>query len=485
MITLLRWRKTKNNGRNKDAVVKVCNSEALCSRVCPGNSRCTNNPHPHCLMERVFNVNRKLAASLPGNVPALPLEIIDKILRETCELPPRRTDRQVLSTCAVVCKSWLPFVQSLLYHSLTVENSRIYVSRTPGTLGPAALLHRPHLLAYTRSLTLRVIDEFAPTLPVCNGKVVPAAHPECVRIPDFLSLLAHTPGLRHLRLAIVWSRKNRYSFEPSILDWLSSLALPIQVLDLKYGQPFDSPLVCDLVRLWPTIRALRVRTDYGLPLPPERPSACLRELRLPITSLAAVVEWFLPPVSRYDRSDLRILELYEIPEGRHTLLSAHASSVSCLTLTRQPATGLADLFTNLEELIIAGPFWSGPLPTLPKTLMHIRLQVHAFMSDSVVPAITAAVPSLGNLRALSVEEALTTDTHYPALRQVCEANRVEILVNPMNPLFAGTVVSPLPLPSPENPGPHLLIIVFQHPYFAEMDRFPRQRTFSEFFDVRR
>jgi hypothetical protein len=385
-------------------------------------------------------VNRKLAASLPGNVPALPLELIDKILRETCELPPRGTDRQVLSTCAVVCKSWLPFVQSLLYHSLTVENSRIYVSRTPGTLGPAALLHRPHLLAFTRSLTLRVIDEFAPTPPACNGKAVPAAHPECVRIPDFLSLLAHTPGLRHLRLAVVWSRKNRHSFETSILDWLSSLALPIQVLDLKYGQPFDSPLVCDLVRLWPTIRALRVRTDYGLPLP-ERPSARLRELRLPITSLAAVVEWFLPPISRPDRSDLRVLELYEIPEGRHALLSSHASAVSCLTLTRQPATGLADLFTNLEEFVIAGPFWSGPLPTLPKTLMHIRLQVHAFMSDTVLPAITAAVPSLGNLRALSVEEALTTDKHYPALRQMCEANRVEILVNPMNPLFAGKAVS--------------------------------------------
>jgi hypothetical protein len=29
MITLLRWRKTNNNGRNKDAVVKVCNCEAF------------------------------------------------------------------------------------------------------------------------------------------------------------------------------------------------------------------------------------------------------------------------------------------------------------------------------------------------------------------------------------------------------------------------------------------------------------------------
>jgi hypothetical protein len=261
-----------------------------------------------------------------------------------------------------------------------------------------------------------------------------------VRIPDFLSLLAHTPGLRDLHLSVVWSRKNNCSFEPSILDWLSSLVLPIEVLDLRYGRPFESPLVYDLVRLWPKIRALRVRTNYGMPLP-ERPTVRLRELRLPVTSLAAVIEWFLPPPPQHDQSDLRILELYEIPEGARTSLSVHGPEVSSLTLTRQPASGLADLFTNLEELVIAGPFWSSPLPTLPKTVMHIRLQVHAFMSDTVLPAIAAAVPSLAKLRALSVEEALTSDKHYPTLHEACRTHRVEVLVNPKPSTPMGTVVS--------------------------------------------
>jgi hypothetical protein len=445
MIALLRRRRTKDE-EDKVSVVKVGNSKAYCSRVAPWQLPFELTPHLIVLCMRI-QYECKTAALPPTTrtVPALPLEIIDKILRETCELPPRRTDRQLLSACAVVCKSWLPFAQSLLYHSLTVENSRIYVSRTPGTLGPAALLSRPHLLTFTRSLTLRVIDEREPTLPVQDVEsVVPAAHPECVRIRDFLHLLTYTAGLRHLRLSVVWSQKNRCSFDAPTLDWLSSLGLPIEVLDLKFSRASDSPLACDLVHLWPTIRALRVRTDYGLPLP-GKPCMRLRELRLPVTSLAAVIEWFLPPISRHDRSDLRVLELYEIPEGRHTLLSAHASTVPSLTLTRQPATGLADLFTNLEEFVIAGPFWSGPLPTLPKTLMHIRLQVHAFISDSVLPAIAAAVPSLGNLRALSIEEALTTDKYYPALQQVCQANRVEILVNPMDPSLGVTAVSP-PLP---------------------------------------
>jgi hypothetical protein len=133
--------------------------------------------------------------------------------------------------------------------------------------------------------------------------------------------------------------------------------------------------------------------------------------------------------------------LYEIPDGGRTLLSAHGPNVTSLTLTRQPASGLADIFTGLEEFVIAGPFWSSPLPTLPKTLMHIRLQVHAFMSDSVLPAITAEVPSLSNLRLMSVEEALTTDKHYPSLQEACRAHGVEMLVNPIDSSLTGTVVS--------------------------------------------
>ncbi len=358
------------------------------------------------------------------------------IIRETCELPLRREDRKMLSAYALVCKSWLPFTRSLLYRSLTIENTRIDVSRTPGTLGPVTLLQRAHLLAFTRSLTVRVNDEFATTRTIF-AQDGPGRYPECVSIVDFLSLLAHTPGLRILCLSVFWSQGNQCSFEPLILDWMSSLSLPIEVLDLRYGKPIDSALVYDLVRVWPTIWALRVSTDYDMSLP-ERPDACLRELRLPITSLATVIEWFLPPPSHGDQSNLQILELYQIPDGGRTILSVHGPTVTSLTLVRQPASGLADLFTELEEFVIAGPFWSGPLPTLPKTLMHIRLQVNAFMSDSALPAIATAIPSLSNLRLMSVEGALTTDKYYPTLQQVCEMHRVEILVNSS---MTGTVVS--------------------------------------------
>ncbi len=354
------------------------------------------------------------------------MEIVDRILREACEWPLSRAERQVLTACALVCKPWLPLARRLLYNSLIVERSRAYASRNPGTLGPEALLHQSHLLGFTRSLSIHVIGESTATLPLFSD--VPQGSPECVRIPDFLSLLAHTPRLRDLRLSVDWAHKNMHSFEAHILDWLSSLVLPIEVLDLKYGRPFDSPLVYDLVGIWPTIRALRVLTGYN-GLPPAMPCISLRELRLPITALATVIEWLLPPPPPNDQSNLRFLELYDIPEEVLPVLSVHGPSVSTLTLKRQPAFGIAHLFMKLEELVIAGPFWSSPLPAFPRTLKHIRLQVHAFMSNAVVAAIVQVLPVLPDLRVISIEETLTLDKHYSDLQEGCEARRVEILVN--------------------------------------------------------
>ncbi|KAH9002478.1 hypothetical protein EDB86DRAFT_315083 [Lactarius hatsudake] len=390
------------------------------------------------------------------DIPPLPLEIVDRILREVCEWPLRGAERQMLTACALVCKSWLSLARRLLYHSLTVESSRAYASRKPGTLGPEALLHRSHLLGFIRSLSIRVIDESTATLPLFSD--VPQGSQECVRIPDFLSLLTHTPRLRDLHLSVDWAHKNTHSFEPHVLGWLSSLELPIEVLDLKYGRPFDSPLVYDLVGIWPTIRALRVLTGYS-GLPPELSSLSLRELRLPITSLATLIGWLLPHPPPNEPSNLQFLELYEISEEARAVLSVHGPSVSTLTLTRQPAFGIAHLFTKLEELVIAGPFWSSPLPAFPRTLKHIRLQVHAFMSDDVSAAIAQVLPILLDLRVITIEETLTHDKHYSDLQEACETHRVEILVNSVD--LSGRT----------------------HPYLVEMERFPRQYTFSDFFDI--
>ncbi|KAF8261768.1 hypothetical protein EI94DRAFT_1745194 [Lactarius quietus] len=101
----------------------------------------------------------------PRNVPILPLDVIDIILREACEWRHGREGRQVLTACTLVCKSWLPLSQRLLYRSVIVETGHANTSRSPGRFGTEALLQRSHLLRYTRSLSILVRGK-SPVLPL-------------------------------------------------------------------------------------------------------------------------------------------------------------------------------------------------------------------------------------------------------------------------------------------------------------------------------
>jgi len=149
------------------------------------------------------------------------------------------------------------------------------------------------------------------------------------------------------------------------------------------------------------------------------------------------------------------------------MLSVHGPSISTLTLGCQPSFEIAHLVTNLEELVIAGPIWTGPLSTFPRMLKHIRLQVDGGLSEifmhfsrPFVAAITQELHMLPDLRLISIEKEFAASEQYPDLQKACETHKVEILVS-----------------SSDSSG------ISVHPYHAEMDRFPRQYTFSEFFDI--
>ncbi|KAH9002479.1 hypothetical protein EDB86DRAFT_2827416 [Lactarius hatsudake] len=159
----------------------------------------------------------------PWNVhifPTLPSEIIDRILREACEWPLRRAERQMLTAASLVCKSWLPLAQHLLYRSVTVlqYSPAAYISRSPGTFTTEALLQRSHLLRFTRSLSIHVLGKSTATLPPFSEDDAPEGSRECVRIPDFFFLFAHTPQLRYVELSMDLAQKNIGPFEPHILD---------------------------------------------------------------------------------------------------------------------------------------------------------------------------------------------------------------------------------------------------------------------------
>jgi hypothetical protein len=353
----------------------------------------------------------------------------------------------MMVACSLVCKSWLPIAQSLLYHSVIVQAGSYYAAtRDPGACGSKELLQRAHVLEFTRSLSISVLGKAtAKSLKHLSQDLTPKGYRKRTRVPDFFALLCHTPQLRCLTLSIGSADKNISPFEPHILYWLPNLKLPVEVLDIQGdingGNFLPSAFVYHLVRIWETIQVLRVVTGNayrdGLPPDLERPSIRLRELRLhPTRSVDSnVVEWLLPPPPLDEQSNLRFLVLPEIPENARAVLSVHGPSVSCLTLFSQPKFEIAELFTNLEELVITGPCWTG-LSAFPRTLKHVSLEVMAFvsdtllrMSDNLVAAIAKELPTLPNLRVISIEEALAANKYYPDLQKACETHKV-VLFSP-------------------------------------------------------
>ena len=367
------------------------------------------------------------------------------ILEKACKLPLSREDRQVLVACTLVCKSWLPLARRLLYDSVTVQAGSYYATiQDHGACGSKALLKQPHVLEFTRSLSIAVLGKAKEiSLAHISRDFTPKGNPKRTRVPDFFALLGHTRQLRCLTLSIEWVEKNICPFEPHLLYWLPSLKLPIEVLDIKgdiNGGIFPcSTFAYHLVRIWETIQALRVVTggacDDG-PLP-EKPSIRLRELRLRSYLSAAILrlDWLLPPPLLDEQSSLRFLELSGIPKTARTVLSDHGPSVSSLTLSVQPRFNIAQLFTNLEELMIVGANWTD-LSAFPRTLKHIRLMAFLSgpfflsMSNTLVDAIAKELPTFPDLCLISVEEALTANKYYPDLQKACKIHKVNILISP-------------------------------------------------------
>jgi hypothetical protein len=367
------------------------------------------------------------------------LEIVSLILR-TYDCSLNIEEQQALAACALVCKSWLPLAQRSLYRSLIVDTGPAYSpSLIPGALVPEVLLQRSHLLVFTRSFSIYLRGESLATpfsednSPKVGRKRFPLRPKKKVKkIPDFFLLLAHTLRLQHLTLVAYSPKENIGLFEPHILRWLSSLVLPVEVLTICGGR---NTFVYDLVGILPTIRALHAfPDDNDNGPPPKRANIRLRELTLLGSNDAiatATLEWLLPPPPPNEQSILRFLSLDKIPEEARAVLSVHGPSVSTLTLECQPHFEIAPLFTNLEELVLRDPSWSSPLPALPRTLKHIRLlsgPVDADMSqNNIVVAFAQVVPTLPDLRMISMDKEFTANVHYPHLRGVCETHKVEIL----------------------------------------------------------
>ena len=247
----------------------------------------------------------------------------------------------------------------------------------------------------------------------------PEEHWGCLQFPNIFLLLPHMPWLQFLELTVHDVQKSVCPLNPHLLDRLSTLLPPIEVLNIHDMHCFHSTLVYGLVGICPTIQALRLM--FPLPrherLLPERPSISLGELRLqvPDNYLATEIKWFPLPPPPNEWSRLLFLELPQIPGKLLPMLSINGPSISSLRLTSLPEFKFAHLFTKLEELVImVRSRWTRPFPAFAamRTCLNLlQLRLYMWFPD---------------LHVLSIPEYFSFTAHrfYSDILHTCKTHKV-------------------------------------------------------------
>ncbi|GJF00267.1 hypothetical protein PsYK624_165510 [Phanerochaete sordida] len=179
----------------------------------------------------------------------------------------------------------------------------------------------------------------------------------------------------------------------------------------------QSPIMYQLLHIWPTVRFLRIGTELAAPPPQDMPMrARLYELALVRLPCLQGLAWLLAA----SRGSLRILECPFAPPGAHgELLAAHTPELHSLRLFRhtlgtrallQRCGALREvMFTQLSDFL--------PLGELPKGIEHVSFR--HFAQVALSPAVVRAVEELPRLHLVSCDATARSAIGFAALAEAC------------------------------------------------------------------
>lgn len=352
--------------------------------------------------------------------PFIPPELVIPIIEQAYHLPDGTADIATLSACSLVCQSWRVLSQRLLLSRSTM--------RVRGNEGDdLKRLTLPQCLSSgSTGLHIRALDVSISTRrdSLVGPQSTSSLYPEGLAVA-----LSFCPRIYHLSINITL-----HSFHPDILERLSALSLSIQALDVSTGS-VTSPVVYQLLALWPSIKYLRLRTELIAPLPSTRPAFSLYELSLHRSVRRAVLEWLIPPSNqerRNDRTCLRILDFWDSPnEDVRDIIFAHAPDVRSLRLSHPLPASFMDPFVGLQEFVLRTVPDLLPMRPLPRSIEHLRF--HNFFTPSFAHSLVhaiATISSLPNVKLVTVNQPITEREDFGDLARACKDKIAELRVDP-------------------------------------------------------
>lgn len=338
----------------------------------------------------------------------VPPELVMQILEHAYYDANGQPDRRTLCACALLCTSWSSVAQALLLRHV----------RVPGSKARSDLQTVPRPIFLTGSERAQMLASH-----VRRAEITVEDTDDEVTLVE---LIYHCCHLYELTLRI----NGVHAFSLSTVEALGKPVVterltPIRSLALL-SCGIQSPILYQLLMIWPAIRFLRLGTELAA-APPRYSTfeGSLYELSLLRTPCVEGMGWLLSN----SRETLRILECHVAPEGAHRdILAKHTPHLLSLrffrhtrgvpTLLRQCNSLREVMFTQVSDFL--------PLGEMPATLEHFTFRHFVGTQAVVPPSIVQAIEKLPRLRLVSCDISARLAANYGALEEKCTQKGVII-----------------------------------------------------------
>ncbi|KAF7792623.1 hypothetical protein EIP86_003720 [Pleurotus ostreatoroseus] len=350
-------------------------------------------------------------------------ELIQSVLEMLYYDEKMRPNYPALTSAALVCRAWRNPAQQLLFRNVELST-------------PLDLKHLGYFLSVTSPSCPRGLD-LASLVRQVDLILTYTQDPQIL-----VQLVSRCHRLYDVTLRVV----GVHALDDDTLEGLrqahtASMPTPIRSLSLMMCG-VQSPLLYQLLSVWPTIRFPRLGAELAAPLPAQPTQVQLYELILHRTLPPRVMEWLL----RSSVNSLRIFDCHAAPSTEYDPLVAQFSeNLLSLRLFRhmQRSMALIRRCPNLRELVITQLSSFLPLGELPMTLEHLSFRSLSTVTTIPLTPIISAVDKLPRLRLLTCDASTEQNPDFAVLREKCEKKGI-FISSGLRPIPMVSVVSIAP-----------------------------------------
>jgi hypothetical protein len=349
----------------------------------------------------------------------IPLDVVERVFEDLFYDDQLAPDYATLSACSKVCTLWRAPAQKLLFRQVVIPGRQRPKEHLDGF---RAALYEPTDHSRTLASHVRRVQVDLRNADADEGNTT----------SDLTDLLSRCHRVYEVSLTV----QGPHELDSDVIAALKdahqrSYPTCIRALNL-YSCGILSPILYQLLFVWPTIRHLRLGTEIAALLPKVPPKVQLYELVLWRIPRPHIMAWLLsssPPGS------LRILEMNTAPDYHYDdVLAMHYEHLQSLRLFRHTSrTGtVARRFTRLRELVVTQPSSFLPLGKLPQSLEHLSFRYFIGTGETTgipLEPVISAVDKLPKLRLITCDAAVQNNKRFDSLKKLCQERGVNISSN--------------------------------------------------------